>query len=101
MSFIDWLDEKNERVVFESLWINSKIEIGGLVKDKEVTKSFFINEKTEDGYILRNTKTVTPKTNYWVFSESDRKIVTQKTGRVVLEDVFKTLIDKKDVEKTQ
>ena len=100
MSFINWLENKNERLVIEkSDYSDCKIEFGGLVKDEEVTKTFFINEHTKDGYILRNTKTVTPKTKYWVFSDGNRKIVTQKTGRLVLEDVFRTVIDKKDVEK--
>ncbi len=88
MSFIDWLENKNERLVIETNnYSGCKVKFGGLVKDDEVTKTFFINEHTEDGYILRNTKKITSKTKYWIFSENNKKIVTQKTGRVVLEDV--------------
>lgn len=97
MSFIDWLDKKNERLVRESFWNGCKIEMGGLIKDKEVTKTFFINERIDGGYTLRNTKKVTSNTKYWVFNEINKKVVTQKTSRVVLEDVFRTTIDPQDV----
>ena len=96
MGFSSWLESKfgrNKKVEVVESVISSegkKITFKGTLKDKEIEKSYFVEQanKALGVMILRNTKKVTSNTKYWTYNEKARQIKTLKTSKIILEDVY-------------